>query len=377
MNFELSDERKMLQETLNRFLNDHYSNAVIEGLKESELGFSPDIWNGLADLGILGALVSPEHGGFGGEGFDIALVFEELGRVGAVDPILDSVVLAGGLLAALGNADQKAMLEPLMTGQSQWAFAHSEPSSRYELNRVQTTAALVGNDYVITGHKAMVVNADSADFVIVSARTSGDTADENGISLFVLPKALITHHLQSYPIGTGGRACELYLDKLSVPAHMLLGDVDQAYHSIEHVNASATVAICAEAVGLMDAIKHLTVDYLKVRKQFGQPIGKFQVLQHRMADVLIEIEQAKSAVVNLAGHLDADRLEREIQVSATKNLIGLVGKLVVEESVQMHGGIGVTMEYELGHLVRRLTLIDHRFGDSTHHLERYIELAVA
>ncbi len=377
MNFELSDERKMLQETLSRFLSDHYSNAVVNELNNTEHGFSHEIWAGMADLGIFGALFSEEHGGFGGEGFDIALVFEELGRVGAVDPVLDSVLLAGGLLAELGSDDQQAMLEPLLAGQTQWAFAHSEPNSRYELNRVQTTATLEGDHYVLSGHKALVVNAACADFMIVSARTSGDVSDHQGISLFLLPANLMAQGLQSYNLGTGGRACELSLDNIKVPADSLLGEINQAYDSIEKITACATVAVCAEAIGLMDAIKQLTIDYLKVRTQFGQPIGKFQVLQHRMADVLIEIEQAKSAVVNLAGHIDAERQEREKHVSATKNLVGLVAKLVVEESVQMHGGIGVTMEYELGHLVRRLTLVDHRFGDSTHHLERYIELAVA
>lgn len=377
MNFELSDERKMLQETLSRFLSDQYSNAVLDELKNTELGFSQDIWNGMADLGIFGALFSEEQGGFGGEGFDIALVFEELGRVGAVDPVLDSVLISGGLLAELGSDDQQPMLEHLLAGQTQWAFAHSEPNSRYELNRVQTTATLNDDHYVLSGHKALVVNAAAADFIIVSARTSGDVSDPQGISLFLLPGKLLTQGQQSYNLGTGGRACELSLDKIKVPANSLLGEINQAYDCIERITARATVAICAEALGLMDAIKQLTIDYLNVRKQFGQPIGKFQVLQHRMADVLIEIEQAKSAVVNLAGHLDAERDEREKHVSATKNLIGLVSKLVVEESVQMHGGIGVTMEYELGHLVRRLTLVDHRFGDSTHHLERYIEFAVA
>ena len=377
MNFELSDERKMLQETLSRFLLDQYSNAVLDQLKNTEHGFSQEIWDGMADLGIFGALFPEEQGGFGGDGFDIALVFEELGRVGAVDPVLDSVLLAGSLLAELGSDDQQALLEPLLAGKTHWAFAHTEPNSRYELNRVQTTALFEEDHYVLSGYKALVVNAAFADYIILSARTSGDVSDQQGISLFLLPGKLLAQGQQSYNLGTGGRACELSLDNIKVPANSLLGEINQAYDSIERSTARATVAICAEALGLMDAIKRLTIDYLNVRKQFGQPIGKFQVLQHRMADVLIEIEQAKSAVVNLAGHIDAERQEREKHVSATKNLIGLVAKLVVEESVQMHGGIGVTMEYELGHLVRRLSLVDHRFGDSTHHLERYIELAVA
>ena len=378
MNFDLSDERKMLQDSLRRLLQDHYSNEVITELGDTALGYSADTWAALADLGVVGALFSEAQGGFGGNGFDIALVFEELGRVGAVDPLLDTAILGGGLLAAVGGSEHSDKVDAIIAGTLQMAFAHSEPSGRYELSRVQSEATREGDEYILNAQKAVVVNADAADFLIVSARTGGNETDVNGISLFLLPKNTQGMELRSYTVSSGGRAAELSLDNVRVPATSLLGTEGAAFSDIERVQASATLAICAEAVGLMDSISQLTIEYLKVRTQFGQPLGKFQVLQHRMADMLIEIEQAKSALINLAGHLESDDAQvREKHVSATKNLMGIVAKLVVEESIQMHGGIGVTMEYELAHLVRRLVMMDHRFGDSNYHLERFIDLAVA
>jgi alkylation response protein AidB-like acyl-CoA dehydrogenase len=378
VNFDLTDERKMLRDSLRRFLQAHYSSAVISELGDTEHGFSDDIWRGLADLGVVGALFSEAHGGYGGNGFDIALVFEELGRVGALDPLLDSAILGGGLLAVLAADQQQPTLDAIIEGSVHVSLAHSEPGSRYELSRVQTTAKREGENFVINGQKAVVVNAAAAQYLIVSARTSGKAADVNGISLFLLPRTIQGLELRSYSISSGGRAAEIMLDNLLVSESCMLGAEGCAFDALERVQASATLAICAEAVGLMESISQLTINYLKVRQQFGQALGKFQVLQHRMADMLIEIEQAKSALINLAGHLEStDSRTREKHVSATKNLIGITAKLVTEESIQLHGGIGITMEYELAHLVRRLVMMDHRFGDCNYHLERFIELAVA
>jgi alkylation response protein AidB-like acyl-CoA dehydrogenase len=365
VNFDLTDERKMLQDSLRRFLQSHYSSTVISELGKTTQGYSDEIWTALADLGILGALFSEAHGGYGGSGFDIALVFEELGRVGALDPLLDTAILGGGLLVGLGDHQQTAKIDAIIAGTLHMA-------------RVQTTAKRQGDHYLINGQKAVVVNAEVADNIIVSARTSGGDADTDGVSLFLLPQNMQGMELRYYALSSGGRAAEILLDNVCVPATLLLGREGCAYPELERVQATATLAICAEAVGLMDSISQLTINYLKVRTQFGQPLGKFQVLQHRMADMLIEIEQAKSALINLAGHLDAsDVAMREKHVSASKNLIGTVAKLVAEESIQMHGGIGITMEYELAHLVRRLVMMDHRFGDCNYHLERFIDLAVA
>ena len=377
MNFDLTDERQMLQDGLRRYLADAYNAGARKSIDEAEVGFSEDIWNSLADMGVIGALFSEEEGGFSGEGFDIALVFEEMGRVGAQDPLIDTAVLGGGLISILGNGGQKDLVEAIITGSQHLAFAHGEPTSRFDLSNVSTTAKQSDEMYVLNGRKAVVVNAPSSSHLIISARTSGDTTDTSGISLFLVKSDAEGVTLRSYPLVGGGHAAEVTLSDVAVQKDALLGVEGEAFDAISAVNAKATLAICAEALGLMESIKTLTNEYLKTRKQFGVPIGKFQALQHRLADVLIEIEQARSAVINLAGHLDAEASVRDVHVSATKNLIGLTARLVAEEGIQMHGGIGMTMEYDLGHLAKRLTMIDHRFGDTDYHMERFIELAVA
>ncbi|MFZ7092445.1 acyl-CoA dehydrogenase family protein [Primorskyibacter sp. 2E233] len=367
MNFQLTEERQMLQDGLRRFLRDTVTPDLLAKATDSETGHSETLWQGLTEMGIQGAMFTEEQGGFGGAGFDIMVVFEELGRAGVFEPVLESAVLAGGL------AQDAAQIEAIIGG-AILSLAHAEPTSRYDLSHLETRAEQTASGYRINGHKAVVHHAGAASNLVVSARISGEAADEDGISLFLIPADAV--QMRDYALNGGGRAAEIALD-LEVPESALIGGEGGAFAALEQANARATAAICAEALGLMEAIKTLTVDYLRQRKQFGQPIGKFQALQHRMADVLIEIEQARSAVINLCGHLEADRATREVHVSAAKNLIGRVGRLVVEEAIQMHGGIGMTQEYELGHLAKRLTMIDHRFGDSDYHLERFIRLAAA
>lgn len=377
MNFDLTEERQMLQDTLRRFLRDRYDTATRNKIIDSDSGLSEDIWGQLAELGVIGALFTEEQGGFGGKGFDIAVVFEELGRAGVVEPMLDTAVLAGGLIADLGDETQQAMVEEIIGGGLQMAFAHGEPSSRYDLNRVQTSAKTDGDSIVLNGHKAVVVNAEAAGMLVVSARESGNVGDEAGISLFVVPADTKGVTIQGYALLAGGRAAEVMLDDVRLPASARLGAEGAAFAAIEARVAAASVAQCAETLGAMETATHLTKDYLGTRKQFGRPIGTFQALAHRMADLLIEMEQARSAVINAAGHLESARGERERQVSAAKNLMGRAGRLVAEDSIQMHGGIAMTQEYELAHIAKRIVMADHRFGDTDHHLERYIALAAA
>jgi alkylation response protein AidB-like acyl-CoA dehydrogenase len=377
MNFDLTEERQMLQDGLRRYLRETVTPELLAGATESEGGHSETLWNGLAEMGVIGALFSEEDGGFGGCGFDLSLVFEEMGRAGVFEPLLETGVLAGGLIADLGAEAQKALIEDIIAGTVKLALAHGEPGSRYDLERVQTTAKPGAGGYVLNGQKAVVLSAPSADHFVVSARTSGDVTDEDGISLFLVPAGAEGLTLRAYPMNGGGRAAEMTLENVTLPQDALLGTPGAAFPAIERAAARATAAVSAEALGLMESIRALTTSYLQTRQQFGRPIGKFQALQHRMADMLIEIEQARSAVINLAGHLDAGRAEREHHVSATKNLIGRVARLVVEESIQMHGGIGMTQEYELAHLAKRLTMADHKFGDTDYHLERFIRLSAA
>lgn len=350
MDFRLTEERQMLQDSLRRYLADTVTPDGIAAATDGEAGFDRTVWDGLVEMGVPAALFPEEQGGFGGAGFDLMVVFEELGRAGLPAPLLETV-LVGSLASS----------EDLIAGQVA-TLAHAEPSSRYDLSHVETRAEQADGAYQLTGRKAVVPYASATETLLVSARL------DDKIALFqVRPDAV---QMRDYPLNGGGRASEIMLDGAS--AQLVQEDAMDALHT---ALARATAAQCAEALGLMEAIKALTVDYLRNRKQFGQPIGKFQALQHRMADVLIEIEQARSAVINLCGHLDGP--ERDLHVSATKNLIGRTAKLVVEESIQMHGGIGMTQEYALGHLAKRLTMVDHRFGDADHHLERFIQLAAA
>jgi alkylation response protein AidB-like acyl-CoA dehydrogenase len=377
MNFDLTEERQMLQDTLRRFLRDRYDTATRNKILESESGMSSEIWAELAELGVIGALFSEEQGGFGGKGFDIAVVFEELGRAGVVEPFLDTAVLAGGLIADLGDDAQQAHIEQIIGGSLQLALAHGEPSSRYDLTRVDTTAVVKGDDILLNGRKAVVVNAEAADVLVVSARESGAQDDADGISLFLVPKDAQGLTIQGYALLAGGRAAEVTLDDVTVAASARLGAAGEASAAIEARIATANVAQTAETLGAMETAVRLTKEYLGTRKQFGRPIGTFQALAHRFSDLLIEMEQARSAVILAAGHLEADRGVRERNISATKNLIGRVGRLVGEESIQLHGGIAMTQEYELAHIAKRIVMADHRFGDVDHHLERFIALAAA
>ncbi|WP_299351002.1 acyl-CoA dehydrogenase [uncultured Shimia sp.] len=362
MDFNLTDERRMLQDSLGRFLQDKYSHEHRRGVIASGLPYDAEVYAGLAELGVLGALFTEEQGGFGGKGFDISVVFEELGRAGVIEPVLPAV-LAGALLG-----DYADLIDGIIGGETIAALATSEAEARYDLNHVSTSA----KNGVLNGTKVHVLNGAQATHLVVSARESGEVADESGIALFVVTPDAEGVTLVDHVNNDGTSGATLILENVTPMARL-----NSSYEDLERAVAHAILAVSAEALGAMEAAKALTLDYLKERKQFGIPIGKFQALQHRMADVLIEVEQARSAVINLAGHLEADRTTRERHVSATKNLVGRVGALVVEEAVQMHGGIGMTDEYALSHFARRITMIDHWFGDVDHHLARFIALSGA
>lgn len=380
MNFELTEERQMLQDSLRRFLRDNQSTLQAStrlGGVGNELGLNADIYGKLAELGVIGALFSEADGGFGGAGFDLTTVFEELGRAGAVEPLLDTAILGGGLIATLGNATQKPLLEEVIAGSVQLALAHSEPNSRYDLAQVETTASEAGDEITLRGRKAVVVNAEAADQLLVSAREAGNLGDEAGISLFLVPRNTPGLSLRGYPLMAGGRAAEVDLDDVKLPQSARLGAKGAAFPALQQAVTRAEVALAAETLGAMETATTLTRDYLLTRQQFGRPIGSFQALQHRMATLLIELEQARSAVINAAGHLEADAGEQVRQVAAARNLVGRAGRLVAEESIQLHGGIAMTEEYELGHIAKRIVMADHRFGDTDTQLERFIDHSAA
>ena len=376
MNFQHTDDRRMLADSLNRFIAEQYAFETRDRIVKSPEGFSADLWRQFADLGVIGALFSEDDGGFAGGGFDIAVVFEALGRGLVVEPFLGTV-LAGSAIAHAGSPAQKTLLAEIIGGTRIAAFAHIEPEAYHELTQVQTRARRASGQWVLDGVKAVVPHGEQADVFVVSARTAGAVDDEAGISLFLVAAGTPGLSLRGYPTIDGGRAAELTLAGVTLGTDALLGAEGTGSATIEHSVGKGVLALCAEAVGAMDVAKDATLEFLRTRKQFGVPIGSFQALQHRMADLLVEIEQARSAVINAAAALDAGRLKRERALSAAKVTIGRIGTRAAEEFIQLHGGIGMTWELPLAHYAKRLVMIDHQLGDEDHHLARFIALGRA
>ncbi|MFT5643383.1 MAG: alkylation response protein AidB-like acyl-CoA dehydrogenase [Janthinobacterium sp.] len=377
MNFEHTEERRMLADSLNRFIGEQYNFETRNRIIATKEGMSGDIWRQFAELGVIGALLREEDGGFGGAGFDIAVVFEALGHGLVVEPLLGSVVLAGEAIAAAGNTTQKALLADIIEGSMIASFAHDEPETHYELARVHTSAKRhtgSADGWTLNGTKSMVLQGEAATLFVVSARTFGAIDDEDGISLFLVSKDTPGVVVRGTPTMDGGRIAELTFNDVKLDATALLGEEGQGYPTLEQAVGRGVLALCAEALGAMEAAKMATLEYLRTRKQFGIVIGSFQALQHRMVDLLLEIEQARSAVINAAAALGSDRVTRERALSGAKMSIGRIGTLVAEECIQLHGGIGMSWELPLAHYAKRLVMIDHQLGDQDHHLQRYIAL---
>ncbi len=373
MDFNHTDDRRMLADMAGRFVREQYPMESRHEAAKSDDGFSRETWSQMAGLGLIGALFSEDAGGFGGAGFDIAVVFEELGKGLVTEPFLAN--LLAGTALTYGNETQKTVLENVISGESLLAFAHSEPASRYDLAHVETTAKTSGDGYVLNGNKAVVISGDTANYLVVSAVTEGNEQNEEHISLFLVPANSDGIHVRSYPTVDGYRAAEIALKDVAVSADALIGAEGQGLSIIHDVIARGTLAVSAEALGAIEIAIDMTLDYLKTRKQFGVPIGKFQALQHRMADMMTEREQIRSAVINASGNLNTP--ERDWNISALKNLIGRSGRMIAEESIQMHGGIAMTWEYAVGHFAKRIIMIDHMFGDVDHHMEQIIKLGRA
>ncbi|WP_322053455.1 acyl-CoA dehydrogenase family protein [Paraburkholderia bannensis] len=373
MNFQHTEDRRMLADTLNRFIAEQYGFETRDKIARSSEGFSADMWRRFADLGVIGALFDEVDGGFGGQGFDVAVVFEALGRGLVVEPFLDTLIV-GRALAHAGNDSQRERIASLIDGSQVAALAHDEPGSHYEASRVSTRAEKDGDGWLLQGAKGVVQHAENADVLLVSARTSEAEFDEAGISLFLVPRHAEGVKVRGYRKIDGGRAAEVTLDNVKVGADALLGTPGSGFATLEHATGYGLIALAAQALGAMDVTRDFTLEYLRTRKQFGLPLGSFQALQHRMADLLLDIEQARSAVINAAAAVDAPRVQRERALSAAKYTIGHIGARVAEEAIQLHGGIGMTWELPLAHYAKRLVMIDHQLGDEDHHLARYIAL---
>ncbi|OGA58663.1 MAG: pimeloyl-CoA dehydrogenase small subunit [Burkholderiales bacterium RIFCSPHIGHO2_01_FULL_64_960] len=374
MNFEHTEDRRMLADTLNRFVAEQYGIEKRNHIAYGDTGTDPALWAHFAELGAIGALFPEADGGFGGAGFDVAVVFEALGSGLVVEPFVGALVV-GRALGLAGSAAQKEHITGIIDGNTVAALAHEEPGAHYALNRVTTRAVRSGDGWLLTGHKAVVLHGDQAQMLLISARTSGAVDDEEGISLFLVPADAAGLSRRGMGRIDGGRVAEVSLQNVQVGAGALLGAEGQGFATLEHAVGWGMLAVCAEALGAMEVAKKNTLEYLQTRKQFGVPIGSFQALQHRMADLLLEVEQARSAVINAAAAMDStDRAERERALSAAKVTMGRIGALVAEESIQLHGGIGMTWELPLSHYAKRLIMVDHQFGDEDHHLARFIAL---
>ena len=374
MNFEHSEDRRMLADSLNRFVSEQFTTEQRNTVAYGAAGHSPQLYAQLADIGAIGALFPESAGGLGGAGFDISLVFECLGRGLLTEPLLGALLVGQGLVLA-GNAEQQALLPDIIEGKLLAAFAHDEPGSHYERSNVSTQADKSTNGWVLNGAKGVVSFGEQAQWLLVSARVSGEQFDEQGIALFLVPGDAKGLSWRSYQRFDGGRASELKLDNVPLGEGALLGTTADGFAVLGRIFDYALLALASESIGAMDVAKQFTLEYLQTRKQFGVPIGSFQALQHRMADLLLEVEQARSSVINAAAAIDEpESIARSKALAAAKYTVGRIGTLVAEECIQLHGGIGMTWELPFAHYAKRLVMIDHQFGDEDHHLARYIEL---
>ncbi len=380
MDFEFSEEQRQLGESLERYLNDQYPYEKYRAISRSADGWSREVWRGLADLGVLAVNVPPESGGLGFGPLETLALMQVCGRHLLLEPLIASSVVATTLLSAFtpgGNADAPAaaLLQQLASGDRIAVLAHQDADARGDPRWVSTRAERHGGGYRLNGHKAVVVHAAQADSLLVSARTTGATGDETGVSLFLVPRDAPGLRIVPYAIVSAMAAADVMLERVELPLSARLGEEGNAQPAIELALAAGLSAWCADAVSVMQALLDTTAEYLRTRQQFGQPIGRFQALQHRVADMVVHLEQARSmsylAALRAAG---SDRDERRRALIAARVVIGQAARFIGQQSVQLHGGMGMTDDLIVGHYFRRLTAFELMFGDTDTHLQRYAEL---
>jgi pimeloyl-CoA dehydrogenase small subunit len=372
MDFDLSEEQRLLKESVDGLLNDAYDFDSRKKYMAEKGGWSRAIWSRLAEQGLLGLPFSEDDGGFGAGAVETMIVMEALGKALVLEPYLATVVISGAFLRHGGSAAQKAAHIPgIIDGSRTFAFAQLEKNSRYDLNDVSTTAKARGDGWVIDGEKFVVLNGENADTLIVTARTKGGRRDPGGIGVFLVPAGAKGVSRKGYPTQDGLHAADITFTGVEVGADAAIGDPADALPLIERVVDEARTAMCAEAVGAMDESLKTTVEYLKTRKQFGVAIGSFQTLQHRAADMFVAVEQARSMSMFATMAAESDNAkERATAVAAAKVQIGKSAKFVGQQSIQLHGGIGMTQEAKIGHYFKRLTMIENTFGDTEYMLRR-------
>jgi alkylation response protein AidB-like acyl-CoA dehydrogenase len=373
MDFRLTEEQLALQDTLRRFIAKDYDFEQRRSLARSPLGYSAEAWAQYAELGLLGLPYPEEFGGLGGSTVDIMAVMELVGQGLLLEPYLTTVVLCGGLIRdTAAPAMKQALLPQIAAGELKIALAAYEAAGRYELAHVAAKAVHDSKGWRLTGHKSVVLDAPSADYFLLSARSSGNRNDAQGISLFLVRSDAPGLTLQAYPTQSGGRAADLQLQDVRVNDSVLIGAPERALPVIERAVDQGIAALCAEAAGIMTGLNEATLRYLKTRKQFGTVIGSFQALQHRMADMFIAAEQTRSMAIIAAIQAAGDEpVARRRAISGAKAYIGQAARFVGQQGVQLHGAMGVVDEFNVGHYFKRLTMIDMTFGDADHHLARF------
>ena len=373
MDFSLSEEQTMLADSITRFIDTDYDFARRQENAGSEIGYSVEMWRTFADLGWTAVPFAEEDGGLDGGPIEQMLMMEQFGRGLVVEPYMANVILAGGVLRRIANDEQKSnWLGPLIGGELQATLAFAEPQSRYNTANIVTTARKDGDSYLLDGQKTLVLNGDTANLIIIPARTSGNQSDETGITLFAVPGDADGLNRKGYATVDGLRAAELHLDNVRVDASNRLGEDDNGFPALSGVIDEATLAISAEAMGIMQTMHDKTVEYSKNRVQFGVPISSFQALQHRMVDTLMSCEQSRSLLywgimLSNSGDPEANKA-----ISALKYQVGTAGIKVAQEAVQIHGGMGVTWDLDIAHYFKRMTAIDLMFGNADHHLDRFM-----
>ena len=378
MNFSLSEEQRLLKDSAERFVRENCPLERRRAIVASETGYSERSWRQMAELGWLGVNVSEDHGGTGGGAVECMVLMEAFGTGLVVEPYFPSVVLGANLVTMAGSeAQAQALLPAVVAGELKLAFAWVEAQSGYDLFDVRTTAGRGDGGYVLNGTKSVVPGAASADRIIVSARTSGEPRDRAGLGLFLVERGASGVTLRDYRTVDGLRAAEVTFENVAVEESAVLGDPRDALPVIEAVAERAIAALCAEAVGVIDVIVRDTAQYLKTRRQFGRPIGAFQVPQHQFTDMLMASEEARSMTYVATLRLEErDAALRAKAISGAKHLVGRHGRLIGQRAIQLHGGMGMTEEMAVGHYFKRLTMIDVMFGDEAYHLKRYAALAV-
>ena len=378
MNFEFTEEQQMVRDSIARFVQDDYDWDTRRDIVASESGISDKAWQTFAELGWLSIPFAEEDGGFGGNIVDTMVIMEEIGKGLIVEPYLPSVLLFGGLLARAANEGQRGQWLPsVIDGSTSGAFAYLERQSRFEMADCKTQAAASGDGWVLNGEKVVVFNGANCNQLMVLARTSGEQWDRDGLSLFLVAADAAGVERVSYAMMDGQRVANITFADVALSADALVGEAGAAMDAVEAVVREATIGLMAEAVGCMGTLNAKTVEYTKTREQFGVAIGSFQSLQHRMVETMIAYEQAKSLLYKAVCEYRQDPASADATVNALKVLVDRNAKLVYGEAIQMHGGMGITDELDIGHYAKRLMMINTTFGDATYHRAQYMEKAIA